>query len=148
METQESRLMQAALSDLIASGYIPNTAKLRLFTDPPANSPTLVLADFTEAGFTGYLAVTLSSTWLEGLDGAARGIEKYNGLASFICTAVSGPDTVYGWYITDGAGAALFAYGFFDAPVVIGAIGDQITVVPFIYQLMLADAEQEFLAGP
>jgi hypothetical protein len=88
---------------LLASRWA--TAKLRLYTNNITPSTSSVVADFTEATFTGYAAITLpawpASTLASHIATSAQASQTF--------TITSGSQNVYGWYITDSGGTHLLA---------------------------------------
>lgn len=96
--------VQDSLDELLASPPW-STAKLRLYQlGPTPPTDTAVLADFTEATFTGYAAVSLAwgSSSLAGHIATSQATQ-----ANFTITA--GTQTIKGWYITNAAGTRLLA---------------------------------------
>jgi len=110
-----------------------NTGKtLRLYTAIASTlSPATVLADLTEATFTGYAGVSLSAAFAAQtkiIDGQ-YGISTGN--LSFACTGGS-PQTVIGYYVSDGTGV-IFAEQF-PAGVVMSNGGPSLLIALTYYQ--------------
>lgn len=84
------------LDILLASGRNP---KLKLYKNsgvtPGAGT---VLGDFTEADFSGYAAVDLSSIGAATINGSDQG-ERHKDDATFTHNSGSTHNTVYGWYV-------------------------------------------------
>lgn len=102
------------------------TAKVHLFKNDIVPNPSTAIGDFTEADFDGYAAVTVTS-WDNTHIDPVNSLPYISNLtqALFAQTGIVITNTVYGFYVEDGAGAALFAQRF-DAPILMDAIGKQI----------------------
>jgi hypothetical protein len=111
--SQKSRLTTAL-------GAVPLLApKMGLFKNNIVPTPSNVLADFTEADFTGYAQQSI--TWgAVGVD--QSGIPVGPGTVTFTQTAVTVSEIVYGMFIVDSTGAIVGA-ALFDTPVNFGAVG-------------------------
>jgi hypothetical protein len=146
MDTVQSR--SPSVLDIIdvSAAILATTPKLHLFTSPTVNNPGLVLADFTEAVFTGYAPVVLTSA-LDGIDPAVLAIAKFLPQAVFTSGAVA-TVIVEGWYITDTAASVLLAYGFFDAPVAFNRPGDTLLVQAIVKAQFIGADDSEFIAAP
>lgn len=106
------------------------TSVLKLYT-ALANplTPSTVVADFTEADFSGYAAATITNFLLPYID-PAGGATIQSGTIQFGYVApMSGPigNTVLGFYLVDSTGALIVA-GSFDAGVTMNANGDAIPI--------------------
>lgn len=109
---------------------IAATPEVKLFTVGPIPIlPTADVTDFTECTFDGYAAVS-------AVYGAPVNLPSTQGLgvigpASFVCTGPTTPETVLGYYITDGA--TMFVAGeYFDVPIPINNNGDFIDLQTFL----------------
>ena len=102
---------------------------LRLFVDPTALDETDVFADFTEPSGGGYATITLAPgdwTIVTGGDGKALATQAQKTFAF-----TSGPISVYGYFITDAAGAlVLWEELFTDGPYDLPDSGGEIRVTP------------------
>jgi len=108
-------LAMAFLRDLVTgiATTVPGTppidgCKVKLFTNDFAPSPTTLLADFTEATFTGYAEATIA-TWGDTINtGTARAGSTAQ--ATFTAGAIAGPgETCFGYYVTN-AGETLVLF--------------------------------------
>jgi hypothetical protein len=104
------------------------TPTVHLFTAVSAPiSPTITTSAFTEASFTGYAAVVLSS-----LDGPvnlppANVIGSYQ-TSNFIAGSVTSPgQTILGYWVDNGA-ATMYLAELFAAPIPIARLGDFISL--------------------
>lgn len=116
-------------------------AKLHLYKNNITPTVNTVLADFTEADYTGYAAQTV--TWSPAYFDLARQAVSNGGLKLFTQTGATGND-IFGCYLTDTAGTGLlWSSRLDDAPfslvvngdtlpiaVVMGLLSGIITVVP------------------
>jgi len=123
MANRQPKVVQEQLTGSLASGLFTNTDKLKLFQNDITPNFDTILGDLTEATFTGYAAFTLADGWFVGT--GANGLSQvvYNGLGTFAQTGVAVTHVVYGWYITDGAGANLLAVSRLPVPVTFDADG-------------------------
>lgn len=94
--------------------YLNSGMTLRLFTDSGLTpTPATVLSDFTEATWSGYAPISLSSAFgspakiIDGEYEIQTGNLSWNGPST-------GSQTVYGWYVTDGTGV-IFSGAFSSA---------------------------------
>lgn len=92
-------------------------AALRLYQNDFVPNAFSGLTDFVEADFTGYEEFAFTSTFKEHRNSLEEWF-IYNQLVSvFRAGALTSPQTVYGWFITNGGVAAvLAAWGRFDVP--------------------------------
>lgn len=99
-----------------------------------AQKEALTEADFTEADFTGYAAVTLvgdgggaSNEWTAtpGDPGEITHAEVV-----FASTASQAAQQIFGWYLTRVTGGELVMYDYLNAAVTIENDGDQIRITP------------------
>jgi hypothetical protein len=112
-----------------ASTVGPENLSLRLFKSDTTPGSTMTIADYTEATFTGYTAVTLSSAdWTIGHDGylATATAASETTFAASATTA----ETVYGYYMTGVNSSTLYWSEVFTAPFQVYNIGDAIVTAP------------------
>jgi len=99
----------------------PNFAKLHLFKNDFVPTRASVLADFTEADFDGYAAVDLpvaSSFPAIQLDALGNLTQVIPGTYTFTGDdPQTAAQSVYGYYVTDQAGAVLVGFHRFLDPV-------------------------------
>lgn len=103
-------------------------AILHLSTTNFTPNQNTVLADFTEATFTGY-AASSAVTW-----GAAHLEPNGNAVSvgsakTFTQTGTTITEIVYSWYLVTALGAYLLG-GAFDTPLNFNQVGAGVTVVP------------------
>jgi hypothetical protein len=122
-----SALMAAVKAYLVtAPGYT-----VKLFQNNMNPNPQSVLADFTEATFDGYTAITLTA--LVGPDrDVTGGFRLYNQLGWQQSGSVT-PNVIYGFYVVDHTAALIAAYRF-AAPV---AMNDQYSSLSFMLEWLL-----------
>jgi hypothetical protein len=116
------------------TGAGPTT--IRLFSNVVTPTPTSQLSDFTEADFTGYGAVTISS-WTDSFWASQGAAFQMPGVT--VVFAPASPYTVgqviYGYFVqnTPSSGpATLVGAEVFPSPVSMSQAGDQI-VLGFLY---------------
>lgn len=104
----------------------------------PEQVEALTVADFTEAAFTGYSAVTLTGANWSTSQGDPS--EVTYAQQTFTSTGdQTSPETIYGYYYTRATGGELVAFEYFDDdyptsrnPVVIEFEDDTIRITPRI----------------
>lgn len=102
---------------------------LRLYKNDITPASTMTLADYTEASFTGYLAVTLtSSDWTITQDELAQATGPEVTFAASATTA----ETVYGYYISGVNSSTLYWSERFSAPFQLVNIGDAVVPTPVL----------------
>lgn len=90
---------------------------LHLYTNNITPTTSSVVGDFTEAAFTGYAAVALA-----GWTASAVAAHVASTTANPITFTASGAyQSIYGWYVTDGAGDYVCGGRDAAAPVVMSA---------------------------
>lgn len=90
----------------------------------------LTESSFTEADFTGYLAVALTGgSWTTSAGNPTTG--QY-AMQTFTRSSTGTAQTVYGYYLTKTAGGALQWFEEFSEPVTIEFINENVTVTPSI----------------
>lgn len=102
------------IGNLVGTAPI-STAKLRLFQNDFHPNQTSVLADFTEADYTGYTEA--DPTWGAIYYDTPSGLAIASYPAVFQPTGTTVANTIYGWYITDDPATIWFACERFDNPV-------------------------------
>jgi len=117
----------AILDAIIASLPGPGTVTVHLYANDVTPTPATVLADLTEANFTGYADVDVTPNAAgENPDGWGQvDIPE----AHFEATGAAIPNNVFGYYLTDTTNLVLLAAGHFDVPVVFDETGDALNLV-------------------
>lgn len=106
----------AALARQTASGGKLNGAKVGLIAAPFTVGPGLLLADLTEATFTGYAQVTVAA-WSAPAIGPDGTPSVDGGDVVFTPSDAVTPNLIYGWFLVDSGGSnLLYAYQD-DVPV-------------------------------
>lgn len=110
----------------------PQNLILKLFKNDITPGETDVVGDYTEANFTGYSAITLTgSSWT--VNGASSPAVASYAQQSFVSTAGSQNQAVYGYYLVRASGGELvYSERFADGPYTIQNNGDTIRVTPTI----------------
>jgi len=115
-----------------ASTAAAENLSVRLFKNDITPASTMTLADYAEATFTGYTAVTLtSSDWTIGTDGFLATATASTGLVEFTATATT-DETVYGYYMSGVSSSTLYWSERFGASFRMFNIGDAIAPRPAI----------------
>lgn len=111
---------QADMLDEISGAMAElGTSKAILFTNPITPSGTTVLADLTEATFTGYAAVATGTWKPSGIDPDGN-LSVQAPTLQFMATDTDVQETVYGAAITNTGKTELFAVEVFDQPIPMG----------------------------
>jgi len=107
----------------------PQNPVLRLFINSVTPSDTDTAGTYTEAGFPGYSAITLTgSSW----NNAASGSIAFGSQQTFTCSGAS-TDDVYGYYITQvTSGVLMWSERDASAPFEVRLSGDAIRLTPTI----------------
>lgn len=106
----------------------------RLFTNNVTPSRTTVVADLTEAAWTGYAAQILTSgNWT--LFGVAGHVGTIQAAPQAFLNSSGAPVNAYGYFVTDSTGTILFAAARFDSAPITKADGDYFTVLPIFGDL-------------
>jgi hypothetical protein len=117
------------LAALIAPTAPLDGAKLHLNQNNIVPTTGMALAALTEADIHGYVAATV--VWGAVHTDPTYGPVVDGGASVFLTTTpVAGANTIYGAYLTNGAGDKLLAAVKLDAPVVLNAVGQGVVVVP------------------
>jgi hypothetical protein len=126
------------MQDLLAAdtaGLADATAmKVHLFINNIVPSLDSVAADFTPATFTGSTAKSAGTGVQPTYYDAATGIRVIEILEPaggwhWLCTVTPGaPEVVYGAYLTDNAGTALWGSILLDAPITISRSGQGLDI--------------------
>lgn len=121
-------LLTDAIVNLLGGGAADPTT-LKLFQNNVTVSPATLLADLTEADFTGYAGISITeASWAAAVlqpDGTARAINTT--VRIFNATGTAIPNTVYGWYLINDGGS-LCAMGNFPTPLLMDANGKYIAI--------------------
>jgi hypothetical protein len=104
--------------------YLKNTwlnvsnANIRLFSNNFTPDPSKVLADFTEATYTGYAAQVLTTAFASSFKVIDGKYQSDSATFTFTCTSGSS-QTIYGWYITvnPSGTTTVRLSGLFPAPI-------------------------------
>lgn len=122
---------RALLTENLGVGAPLEAPTIRLFSNDFSPSENSVVGDFTECAFTGYAAVA-GATWGTVGDDVDGSVYVSTDSAEFKSTGSAVQENAYGWYLTDAAGTALYAFQRFDEPVYFADLGDVLTLVPKI----------------
>jgi len=131
IDMEVSHLTRAQLLAMLAPWIAdPLTgAEIQLYVNDVTPGPSSVLADFTEATFTGYAPVTVTPPGDPDIVGTKIQIPLNQGF--FQATADMTPiQTAYGYLVVDGSD--LLAAGRFDEAVDFATAGDYASFAPMI----------------
>lgn len=103
-----------------------NNGVVHLYKNNLTLTAANVLSDFTEANFSGYVAVNTSAWTTPVLNSDNRG-ETAFGPAAFTQTAITVTNNIYGYYVTIG-GALAFYEAFDGGPVAMNEVNKQLLV--------------------
>ncbi len=106
--------------------YVPTDITLRLYTNNRTPVVTDTAANYTECALAGYAAVDLlPANWSEVTAGGVC-TASYPAV-TFTFNAYAGGTTIYGAYLTDGAGTVLAA-GLLDVAFAVPPAGGSLTL--------------------
>lgn len=107
----------------------PENLSLRLYINNITPSDTDTAVTYTQAGFPGYGAITLTgASW----NAAAAGSISYSAQQTFGCTGTS-TDDVYGYYLVQvTSGVLMWSERDASAPFAVRVNGDQVKITPTI----------------
>lgn len=119
-------LALAAIKTALLDGSI-----VKLFKNDFTPSLDTVVGDMTEADYTGYLAVTLTTWQAPFLDVQGRG--EIRAPHAFFAPAApyTVQNTIYGYWIIDSTADLLLASRFVNGPIPMGEAGNALFVEPF-----------------
>ena len=120
---------EAKMLEHILSLATPENLVVHLYKNNITPSSTMTLADYTEATFTGYAAVTLSSAnWTVTAGGPTSA--EYNSGVAFTCSGTTS-ESIYGFYLsTANSSTLIWSERFDEAPFVIVNPNDALTARP------------------
>lgn len=122
----EAIALEALVNKTLAQNLV-----LRLFKNNKTPSETDTEADYTEADFTGYAALTLVGALWNSSPGAPSQVDYAQQV--FASSAGAQNQPVYGYHLTQlTSGKLVWAERFTDGPYTIVNNGDQIKVTPKI----------------
>lgn len=121
---------QGAYQLFVASltSYFAGICVLHLYQNNYTPVEASVLGNFTEATFTGYSSVALTSWSLPVLTSPYQQITS--AAVPFTVGTVGTGNNIYGYYVTDGSGNVLWAERDGNAPIAMSTTGAQYTVIP------------------
>lgn len=112
--------------------YFENSSNptLKLFKNNATISASTVLADLTEADYSGYLSQTIGAWTTPAADGSSRKYTEATAVLTFAHDGGGTANTIYGWYLIDTLSGDLLAVHKFDTPVVMDDATDTIDARP------------------
>jgi hypothetical protein len=114
--------------EMIVNKTAATNLTVRLFKSNTTPAEGDVAGTYTESTFTGYAASALTAgTW----GAAAAGTITYGAQLTFTCSGASA-ESVYGYYVTNGAGTLLYSERDGSAPFSIVNSGDAVKLTPTI----------------
>jgi hypothetical protein len=131
----EKLLLEAMVGKTAAAAL-----KLKLYTNNITPGQTDTVATYTEMGAVqGYAAKSLATaSWAAGVAGTGTGTSLSNKASisyaqqTFTADGTGGAQTVYGYFITDNAGATLICAEKFGSPQTYSTSGDTIKITPVL----------------
>lgn len=112
-----------------AEAGIWNGAKVKLFKNEKTPSSGDVLADYTEADFTGYVESTAVTWGTPYVDEVGRAV-ILGDLKTFAATGSGTTNIIYGYYVVDSAEEVLLYAEKFEEPRDMDETADAIPVIP------------------
>lgn len=120
----EGRMIRLILN-CTTGAFAGENMSLRLYKSDTTPTSTMTLADYTEATFTGYAAVTCTSGSWTITTGAPTSAEQ-TAASTFSCSATTS-EAIYGYYLSQVTSSILmWAERFSDGPYTIANSGDKI----------------------
>lgn len=139
-----SNVILDAIPDLIAADTATlgdaTACKVALVASPFTPSPDLVIGSLTLASFTGSTPLepdTGPQTVFVDVETGYRTVQMIEpaGGWTWLCTATPSPaQTIYGYILTDNAGAVLYGSALLDSQVTISAAGQGLTIDRLIFR--------------
>lgn len=133
ISNEGEKLLLDAATGKVAAGAL----KLKLFKTNVTPAHDDVVADYTEADFQDYAAITLATaSWVAAVAGTGSGTALANKAYSvyaqqtFTMGTPGTTNTVYGYYIVDNAGTTLLGAELFSASKPMLLAGDAIKITP------------------
>lgn len=124
-------IVVGALTALVGVGGAANGAKVGLFKNDFVPEPTTILADLVQADFVGY-ALSSVVVWGEiGVDVNGRAI-VFAPSKEFSPTDATVPNTIFGYFLVNGAGTVLLSAVRFDESVPLVLATDVLPVLPVL----------------
>lgn len=112
-------------------GTVAADLRLALYTANAGGTKATILANLTEATFTGY-AETTPVFAVVGNDANNRQVWTAP-VQTFTAGAIGGPQTILGYYLFNTATGKLYFFEAFGAPILINTAGQFIDVTPSWY---------------
>jgi hypothetical protein len=125
--TIPASVLRDLLDSLTVVGALLTGAVVKLYKNDITPDQTTVLADFDEADFTGY-AASAAITWGAAFTDILGLTHLIGDIKTFTLSALTTVNTVYGYYITNGAD--LIAASRFDVAQSMTFIGAVTHVLP------------------
>jgi len=123
-------ILEDILTAISGVGGVLDGAKMHLFKTNIALSPDLDVSDFVVADFTGY-ATSSAIVWATPGYDANNVPEVLGDTKSFVAgSPITVTNTVYGYYVTDGAGTGLLYAEKFTSAVNVINPAQILSVVP------------------
>lgn len=124
--TAEGRMIRMIVNATTAQN---ENLSMRLFKSNTTPTSTMTLADYTEATFTGYSAVTATSGSWTINEGAPTSATQASA-TTFTCTAATS-EAIYGYYLSQITSSQLmWSERFSDGPYTLTNNGDKIILTP------------------
>ncbi len=123
----------AILTALVATGTPGgawNGALVHLYKNNFTPVAAMLLGSFTECDFTGYAASSAVVWNTPGFLPSGAAVVTGDNKQFVVGTTPTVLNTVYGYYLTDGAGTTLLFARLFNAPIVLSAAGQIVDLVP------------------
>lgn len=132
LPTSALRSFMSVAGSVLAVGLV----EVHLIKTPVSLTPSMVTADFDEADFTGYAAISIDQAGAAWDNDEGDAVLSFDGVHFQPTDAVT-PNTIYGYYITTdvaafgGAGSLLRAE-LFDTPVPMASAADALDFAPVL----------------
>lgn len=126
MATISTAARLAIMDQLRGAGGVLNTPTLILFQNNLTITPATLVGELVECTYSGYVAeagVTFQAAIIDPELGVVLVSESNY---QFHLTAITVPNTVYGWALTNVGKTALYVASLFPTPYVLDAVNEEI----------------------
>lgn len=107
-----------------------STFRIRLFQNNYTPIATTVIADFTEANFSGYASQLMGSGTVSGPDGSNRWVLTF-AQRTWTKSGATG-NSIYGYWVEQATPTAMWAERFAAAPIDMNTDGNSIVMTPLV----------------
>jgi len=122
------KVVQPKLRQILDDRVAVDGKTVHLFQNNHDVTRNTVLADLTECDFDGY--APLDPAWVPSVASGAEDVALAPSLIFEAGAGLAGPQTVYGYYVTDEDDELSWAETFEDGPTTIAVVGQELEIFP------------------